>query len=479
MPISFFEQIYFTFEMSLSLGLGTSKDFVLSEFKDLILKDKRLVKRFQNIMVTLQKRAGSCIRKLFLDLKEARQTYDFLGNSKVKSSLIMNEHFKQTAQRIQSSKASYILLIQDRMLLNFTHHLAKTDIGRIGKSGTKKDQYGLFQHSTLCITDTNECLGLINVRVFHNDEFNTEVHPDYRSIEEKNSHIWIESCKKAQSRLPSASRIIHVADRESDIFEFLHALITENQEFVIRAQHNRFTEEGDQKRSEKIWSVLEKEPHRGTLILDMQDAQGTKEVHLLLKAKTVTFPVPRKRTKNRQGELTPLKINVVQVYNDEHEWVLLTSLPIDSPKDIEEAISIYKKRWHIESFHKVLKTGYAVDEIYLHKDRQTIENLLAMASIAACRLYWLIYTGQTEGILPAHQFFEDYEWTSVYVYFNEPLPDECPSLSEILLRIARLGGYKKQGKKQHPPGILTMCRGFHYFSTISNMYKNMIMSRKT
>ena len=58
----------------------------------------------------------------------------------------MEPHYTRTAERIKASDAEYILAIQDGMRLNYTNHKAKTEIGRIGKSGNK-DQYGLIKHA--------------------------------------------------------------------------------------------------------------------------------------------------------------------------------------------------------------------------------------------------------------------------------------------------------------------------------------------
>ena len=67
-------------------------------------------------------------------------------------------HYQQTAERIKRSNAKYVLALQDQMRLNYTSHPAKTELGRIGKSG-KTEQYGLIQHSVLYVTDKNEPLG--------------------------------------------------------------------------------------------------------------------------------------------------------------------------------------------------------------------------------------------------------------------------------------------------------------------------------
>ena len=63
--------------MCRSIGSGTTAEFIANEFNSLVLKDERLNKRAQDILTTLQRRLGSCIRRLFIDSREARQAYDF------------------------------------------------------------------------------------------------------------------------------------------------------------------------------------------------------------------------------------------------------------------------------------------------------------------------------------------------------------------------------------------------------------------
>lgn len=63
--------------MAISLGCGTTHEFIREEFNSLNLGDKRLTQRAESILHTLQTRLGSCIRRLFIEPTEARQAYDF------------------------------------------------------------------------------------------------------------------------------------------------------------------------------------------------------------------------------------------------------------------------------------------------------------------------------------------------------------------------------------------------------------------
>jgi hypothetical protein len=386
----------------------------------------------------------------------------------------MQCHYEQTAQRICNSNAQYILAIQDQMRLNYTHHPAKTELGSIGKN-KKTEQYGLIQHNLLCVTDQNTPLGLMDVRHFDYDAVDTSTRCDQRALEEKVTHHWVAALQAMRQRLGQVNqRIITVIDREGDFFELLHALMEAKEEFVIRAQHNRKTGATTPPQSEALWSLLEAAPVAGGMEVSIQDVNSreVKTMPLQLKAIEVTFPVPKKLT--TAGHYQAIKVHAVMAFNAEVEWVLLTSLPIATLEQCKEIVNIYRSRWHIEDYHKVLKTGYQVDEIYLHSSRRAIENLLVLAAISACRLYWLIYVGRCEPDIRADRVFEEFEWKAVYVFFKETIPEQCPALSEVILKIARLGGYKHT-KHASPPGIETMWTGFQHFTIAAQMYRNMSM----
>lgn len=71
--------------MAFSLGFGTTTAFVTEEFRGLFLNDQRLDERARRILKTFQQKLGSCIHRLFLDPREARQAYDFFSNPKISS----------------------------------------------------------------------------------------------------------------------------------------------------------------------------------------------------------------------------------------------------------------------------------------------------------------------------------------------------------------------------------------------------------
>ena len=422
-----------------SLGSGSTLQFIDTEFHVLDLKDKRLKQQAKKILHAMQLRLGSCVRRVFSEFKEARQAYDFFSNPKVSSTSLLDPHYENTAQRIQDAKAEYILAICDQMRLNFTSHKAKTDLGSIGKSGNTI-QYGIIQHSILTVSENNEPFGLIDVSHFDYDDIDNTKDCTKRDIADKVNIFWIDAVKKMRNRLGETDKkIVTVADREGDFYEFLHSLSLANESFIIRAKHNRVLGESHTKGEKLLTTDIQ-----GSMQIEIQDVHSRKikEINLNLKAVEITIPIPKKMSDSiiSKNQYRAITLNVIQAYNEEHEWILLTTLPIETLEQLKKVVSMYRCRWHIEDYHKVLKTGYQADEIYLHTSKEAILNLLTLASISACRLYWLIYIGRVETSIKADKLFEEFEWKSLYVYFNEPIPEECPTSSYSYSENSENGG---------------------------------------
>lgn len=409
-------------------------------------------------------------------MKRGKRTI-FFSNPKVSRSALLEPHLQKTVERIKASNAEYILAIQDGSVLNFTSHKAKTELGRIGRNG-KTEQYGLVQHSTLCVTSENEPLGLIDLQHYHFDDYDTSTSSDHRAIEDKKTFCWVNSLRNMRERLQGSPRpIITVADREGDFFEFLHDLQRNNEFFVIRSKHDRHAGERFQT-GEKLSELFSKQDVLGQITVLINDVatREIKNIQLNIKRlEGVELPVPRWAALQSKA-YQPISVNVVMAYNEDYCWILLTNLSVENLGLCERVVTIYKERWHIEDYQKALKTGYQVDELYLHSSRQAIESALTMASISACRLYWMIYIGRAEEGIKADSLFEAHEWKCLYVYFKEPVPSEAPKLCEVIRRIARLGGYKMT-KNCNPPGTKTLWLGFQSFGIAAEMYRNAISTK--
>src|SRR5208283_451849 len=79
--------------------------------------------------------------------------------------------------------------------------------------------------------------------------------------------------------------------------------------------------------------------------------------------------------------MTPCKVWVVRVWNDEEEidWTLYSSLPVLTLEEAIEKTRCYASRWIIEEYHKCLKSGCKVEERQL----ETVDALKALVGVLA------------------------------------------------------------------------------------------------
>ena len=89
-----------------------------------------------------------------------------------------------------------------------------------------------------------------------------------------------------------------------------------------------------------------------------------------------------------------ISINIIEVKetkakNEDYlHWRLLTNLECNDFDKIIDIIDIYKARWNIECFHRILKSGFGIEKARLNS-REKIEKLATILSIISWHIFWL------------------------------------------------------------------------------------------
>jgi hypothetical protein len=203
--------------------------------------------------------------------------------------------------------------------------------------------------------------------------------------------------------------------------------------------------------------------------------RDSREAEVVARAARVTLRPPYRRGR----QLPPVTINVVLVsevnpppHDEPVEWLLLTSLPIDTPEQIRQIIQDYCVRWMIEILFRVLKSGCRVEErLFEHLDR--LLTCLAVYLIVAWRTLYVCRLGRGCPQISCEAVFEPAEWKSVWtVVRRETPPAEPPPLGEFVRLVAQLGGYVNR-KRDDPPGPQTVWIGLqrtHDFATCWQLF---------
>jgi hypothetical protein len=189
-----------------------------------------------------------------------------------------------------------------------------------------------------------------------------------------------------------------------------------------------------------------------------------RQAQLCVRFRQVTLRPPRNGV--HDPNLEPVTLNAISVTEPSPpegakpvDWFLLTTLPVLQLEDAKECVGYYSRRWLIERYHYVLKSGCKIEDSQL-RDVERLKRLLALYCMVAWRLLWLTYAARRDGDAPCTVALDELEWQTLYQLYrpNEPFPDRPPCLRDTVRWLARLGGFlARTGDGE--PGVKVLWRG--------------------
>lgn len=378
--------------------------------------------------------------------------YRFLENPRVLAEDIDEGPFHHTAERCQDRDV--ILAIQDTSSVSVRSNLLREQLKSTGSPT------GFLVHSTLMVDGfTGAVIGLADQIRWTRGE-KTEQAKSKESYECRESSKWEMADRNMAERLDRLDHVVVVADRESDIYEFIEYMDTAKRRFVLRAQTNRrtsaalggiFAQVGESPVLASREIVIEQRGAvpKGVLVSGRSNRER-RTVETSIQAVTVTLQPP----KHLNGHCNPLVVNVVRVSapgDQDLEWFLLTREPIASESDLHRIVQWYEMRWTIEEFHKCWKTGCRLESRPL-ESLAAVEKIMAITAPIAVRMLQLSTSARSEVIdktTPSPLNREEIACLWALTERTVLADDETPSKAWALSAIAKLGGWydsKKTGR---------------------------------
>ncbi|MEL6151664.1 MAG: IS4 family transposase [Chloroflexota bacterium] len=371
--------------------LPNAQEWAEQEFGNVELGDKRREERALEIAAQLARRPSDSLPQQMGSWAAQKATYRLLDNNEVSYEALSQPHWQRTRQCCDEEDKT-ILFVQDITELDYSSHKATEGLGPIGDHNGR----GMLLHNTLALqADTGEVMGLAYQQVWqrpHITRKRTETRTQRRQRADKQSSRWLQAVREI-GKPTSRARWVHVADRECDIFDFFQTSTDTEIDFCVRILQNRRIGDWSEETPRYLVSDLRQLDPMGyrTLTIPAQTGQPKREAHLAISWQSVTIRSPR----NRPGKETRLDLWAVRIWepnpdpdSDPIEWVLLTSVPVETVTDAIERIDWYTHRWVVEEYHKCLKTGCGMEKRRLQK-AQRLHRLLAFLSILAIRLLQL------------------------------------------------------------------------------------------
>lgn len=396
------------------------------EFGDCELGDERLIRRLVKIVCDQAAQPNGSYAQASGGHRHAlKGYYRFLNNGRSELDLekLLQSHRGRTIRRMSQEPTA--LIVQDSTDLNYSTRSQCRGLGQIGTNQTGAKSRGLRLHSSLALSQSGLPLGIVQLQGCAPESAKGK--DRQRPIEQKDSYRWLEGFEQAMqiAALIPNTRVVNITDREGDMFELFHfrrSQVGRKAELLVRAKTDRCLEGTDQKLFAQLAaaplakrvtiSVPRQREHLATPSTAGRPGLKAREARVEIRFKEVTLSAPNTaQTRN----LEPIKIWAVYLL-EQHppqgaaplEWLLLTTVEVRSPKQALKCIRWYCRRWRIEEWHRVLKSGCKVLEHQNHS-AEVLLRAIAIDAVIAWRIMLLALLGREVPELPCDLIFDPIE----------------------------------------------------------------------
>lgn len=458
----------------------TGRPFEEIEFGEADFKDRRLTERLIRIGRNFKERVTANIPEASRSEAEAKATYRFFENPKVKEDEILKPHFEASLRRAKGEQV--VLAIQDTTSFNYSTHDETEGLGPIASSQNNSPM-GILLHSTLLLNDAGTPLGLIDAQFWVRDleQMGRSRQRYAEPIESKESAKWLKSYQAASlaRRRLETTTVVSVGDREADIYElFLDAKKRPGgAELLVRALHrDRRLEVEDGQPTHLRDFLRSKEPVESLeLKLTSKKLGGPRKATVELRFAPVRLRPPSDKRQFKDSiDLWGILVSEAGEERSEAqrvEWILLSTLPVTTVEECREKVRWYTLRWQIEVYHRALKSGCNVESRQL-RSATNLRKCIAVDLVMAYHVFNMTKLARESPDALCTIAFEEMQWKALVAWRdqNGREPTTPPSIREAVRLTARLGGFLGR-KCDGEPGNTTLWRGLQHLEDMAAAFR--------
>jgi hypothetical protein len=444
------------------MGVGMVYDttaWAESQFGTCCLGDIRRTRRAVVMGSAIMRHPSASLPQQMASTKALKAAYRLLAEGDVTYTALISPHWQQT--RHMAKQERLVLMVQDTTELDYTHHPATAGLGPLGNGTTA----GLLMNTVLAITpQPRQVLGIAYQEPFLRQEVPKGETRHQRKKRLKETDVWMRGVKAIGSP-PEESVWIHIGDRTSDLFDFMHTCRQTKCHFLVRAAQNRRVQDAD-RHVTHLFELAASLPTRGEEILELPARRDrpARQARVQISFGSLTI-MPTQYTSNKSS----IEAWIVRVWEPDPppgmeplEWVLITSVPTETVDQAWERVLWYRCRWLVEDFHQCLKTGCRVEERQLQTGER-LQRLLGFLSPVAVQLLQLRESARLTPDQLATTTLPR-ELVVLVAHLAEMSP-ETLTVKGFWRQVARLGGYLGR-KGDGPPGWKTLWRGWLHIQTL-------------
>ena len=357
------------------------------------------------------------------DPHQLKAYYRFLKNDspELEVTSILQTHRTQTLRRMKRHET--VLIVQDTTDLNFSSRPQCEGLGQTKANQTSARTRGLKLHSSLAVeAEQGLPLGVLRLHGYAPEPAKGK--DPHRPIEQKESNRWLEAYLDANdiATLLPGTHVVSVADREGDMFELFDLRRRQRSakaDLLVRAKWDRNLEGSEATLFAELAAaplaqtvniaVPRQREHPGKPSSPGRPALAARDAQVEVRFKEVTLRAPHTQ------DCQPLRLWAV--YLEEKNppadatalrWLLLTTVQVASAKQALKCIHWYCRRWRIEEWHRVMKSGCKILE-HQNRDARSLLRAIALDAVIAWRIMLLALLGRTVPGLPCEVLFNPCE----------------------------------------------------------------------
>ena len=431
--------------------------------------DTRIRDRIAAMGAAWEKRPGRTVPEMFPGEAERKAAYRLLSNPEVGMDDILEPHLEATAERCR--REPEVLAIQDTTALNYNGLAGTEGLAPLGGGGS--GTLGIAAHFCLAASGDGRPLGVLSVDA------------GFRGKGPPESGRWLDGFERAEAlaRACPGVRTVAVCDREGDMWDLLRKAEGGGAELLVRACRSkrrrvRLPDGG----SEDLRSFMAARPVLASAKVPVEARGGprarkARRAKLEIRAARVALPPPRERA--GEPDLPMLAVSAAEADPpagaEPASWLLLASRGEACAEDAKAAVRRYRRRWTIEEFFRVLKTGLRVEERRFDR-ADDLRKCLAFDAATACRVFDIARAARETPDAPAVDAVPEDAPGILRIALRScgarPRAPPDPTIREFIIELARIAGFQAS-RRQPLPGILKLWAAWTIFAPQMQLYRTM------
>lgn len=441
------------------------------EFGGAELGDRRRTRRLVDLAAEVAQAPAGTVTRACRSSASQEGAFRWLENAAVRWEPVRDAMAAATLGRCRTAKRVHVPI--DGTTLTLTDTAKAKGFGAVG-SWTQGSR-GIQVMTAFAVGDGGIPLGIVSQRMWVRGQRSKRPEKALSAqVEQRETRYWIESLQSTheafEEQAPDSEAFFQL-DRGADCWPVLSAALELGLLLTVRAAHNRRVDT----RAKTLWEEVERTPVRDTFRIQVpartklrrRKRRGGKRIEwwVTRKARVAELVVKATAVPLLLGNGQRATFHAVLVRerhrsrDDRIEWLLLSTHPIRTKRDLRAIVDGYALRWRIEEFHRVWKRGLCrVEDTQLRSKQAVFKWATILASVAS-RAMRLTHLARQEPDIPAEKELTPYELEAL-IALRRPkgvsLSDK-PTLGQAVRWIADLGGYT--GPWNGPPGATVIGRG--------------------